>query len=192
MRQIGMIQRRTVDQILSVLMHAKTNYEGGDPVERAYCRAVETTRKQFGVTYQTIGDACRRRLGLERIGELYRLLRRWLVEGDRSGLEHRLSQVTSSTDRARIASFLGGERAPLQANFSQAEAPSETFSFRLEHAKAKQLRVLAEVRGVSVPMLLATLVSQILKERTLETIRDQLKSLSPEDQRKLLAEIPLE
>jgi len=95
-------------QILPLLRFFRSRYRKGQPVHKAYRDAVREVAENTAVTYQTIGDACRRRLGLKKIDELYGLLERW-VGGDAMPLATKLKIASAPPVHAAIDAFFAGE-----------------------------------------------------------------------------------
>ena len=86
-----MMTPKTVEQLLQVFRLFRDNHASGKPLHTSYHDAVREVARLNSVTYQTIGDGCRRRLRLKDINELYELLAAW-VKGDSRGLVQQLKQ----------------------------------------------------------------------------------------------------
>ena len=99
------LRERSVDQLLFLLVKVKDYHRLGFDIETAYKQSVSKTSKQFRVAYQTIGDLCRRRLGLDNIYQFYKILQNW-IDGDPSNLKNLIGNHVSVTDRKRINNFL--------------------------------------------------------------------------------------
>jgi hypothetical protein len=169
-----MIKIGTVRQIFEVLQTFNSNYGSGDSINRAYQRAVRTIADKHKVTYQTIGDGCRRRLHLDDIDQLYTLLRNW-TEGDHKPL---LSQLRSSahpnTHKEILDFFATHSSSSAQIKISTPTGknePTEVFSFRIGQKDARMLRALAEVDGLPLAEFIAKLVSDSLGDRLTEFAR---------------------
>src|SRR5688572_19600734 len=99
-----MMTVKTVQQLLQVFRLFRDNHASGKPLHRSYHDAVRDVARLHSVTYQTIGDGCRRRLRLKDIGELYELLAAW-VKGDPHGLIQQLKQNSDLSTHAEIDQF---------------------------------------------------------------------------------------
>ena len=99
-----MLEPSSLEQMFFVLRTFKLRYSAGDDVEEAYRGAVDQASRHFGVTYQTIGDLCRRRLGLAQIDEFYGLLRQW-VSGSSMQLRDLIKRYTEPAYHCEIDSF---------------------------------------------------------------------------------------
>jgi len=106
-----MLERRTIEQILAVLNDFKTFFDQGNSIPRAYRRAVKATAQKYNVRYQTIGDACRRRLGCEMVEGFYKLLQEW-VRGEPWGLRDLLLKHASPDDRPAVFDLFKQDDAP--------------------------------------------------------------------------------
>ena len=161
-----MMRQQTVDQLLQVFRLFRENFAGGMPLRKAYREAVREVANLYGVTYQTIGDGCRRRLKLEYIRELYDLLQTW-VDGDPGPLMTQFKSASDPSTHDEIADFFGAaSRAPgRHGPPGVPEARIASFSFQLGERDARMLRALAEIEGTSPPELLERLVASAVAER---------------------------
>jgi len=174
-----MMTPQTVQQLLQVFRNFRDNHASGKPLHRSYQEAVRTVARNHSVTYQTIGDGCRRRLRLNEINELYELLAAW-VKGDSRGLMRQLKDNSDPAAHPDIEQFFADGTAtsvdvkrPSPKGPSQEE--SETFSFRLPARDARMLRALAELEGVSVGELTAREVSAAVRDRMTAVARGIVK-----------------
>jgi len=175
-----MITSQTVQQLLQVFRNFRDNHASGMPLHRSYREAVHTVADAHSVTYQTIGDGCRRRLRLNDIGELYELLASW-VKGDSRGLVRQLKENSDPSVHAEIDQFFSGAQSALTENKKASSKisshdESETFSFRLPARDARMLKALAELEGVSVGELTARVVSEAVRDRMTVVARSIVKS----------------
>lgn len=160
---------QTVQQLLQVFRIFRENLERGIPLHRSYHEAVRSVAQSYSVTYQTIGDGCRRRLRLNDISELFALLSAWL-QGDPNRLVHQLKVNSESSAHAEIDRFFTEgtvvtsqkQKAPIKALASN---DFETISFRLLRNDARMLRALAELEGVSVGVVIGGLISESVRPR---------------------------
>lgn len=162
----------TVRQILDVLKVFYDNQRKGLSLSRSYQDGVRKVAHENGVTYQTIGDGCRRRLRLKDINEFYNLLGKW-TKGDPSGLIEQLKKNSYSNIHPEILAFFESYQPCQAAAGTDATAmlPSpktEVFSVELNEKDARILRAIAEVEGASVSDMLTSLLGKCLKARMKE------------------------
>jgi hypothetical protein len=171
-RENIMMTRGTVRQILQVLKVFHDNQANGLSISRSYQDGVRKVAHENGVAYQTIGDACRRRLRLEDINELLHLLDRW-TKGDSNPLIEQLKKNSSSNIHSEILTFFENyvshqnEVGPDAIN-EQRPAKSEIFSVTLNEKDARMLRAIAEIEGVAVSEVLTSLAGKCLKAKMKE------------------------
>ncbi len=164
-----MMKCQTVDQLLLVFRSFREKYARGKPLHKAYQEAVREVADGHAVTYQTIGDGCRRRLKLGNISELYALLARW-VEGDPEPLAKIFKAASDPLAHDDITEFFGS-----YANFAVAGGRdvrpagsvggSDSFFLRLPERDARMARALAEIEGISTPELLSRLLGAAVVEK---------------------------
>lgn len=164
-----MMTPSTVHQLLQVFRLFRDNHAGGVALHRSYHEAVRTVARNHSVTYQTIGDGCRRRLELNNINELYAILSAW-VRGDSRALILQLKEHSDPAAHSEIDKFFSTTEPTASPKTKQSvmAAPKdepETVSFRLQARDARILRALAELEGVSVGELTAGVVSEEVRKR---------------------------
>jgi uncharacterized protein len=182
-----MMKHQTVNQVLQVFRLFRERYAAGEPLHKSYRRAVREVAKLHDLSYQTIGDGCRRRLKLSNIRELYDLLRHWM-DGRPGPLMEQLKSACDPSTHDEIADFFGtsSSAAPTvakQASPSLPEAKFTTFSFRLRDKDARMLRALAEIEGVSPPELIGDLVGSAVVERMKRVAEAMLRESKTPDYR---------
>lgn len=150
---------QTVEQLLLVFRSFRERYARGKPLHKAYQEAVREVADGHAVTYQTIGDGCRRRLKLNSIRELYALLACWM-EGDPEPLAKQLKAASDPSAHDDITEFFGSEARP-----ATSDNRFDTFSMRLPERGARMARALAEIEGVSTSELLSRLVESAVAEK---------------------------
>ncbi len=175
-----MMTSQTVQQLLQVFRKTRDNHTSGMPLHRSYQEAVRSVADAHSVTYQTVGDGCRRRLGLNNISELYELLAAW-VKGDSRGLVRQLKESSDSESHAEIEQFFsGGDAVPSEIRKASPKTPShdetETFQFRLAERDARMLRALAELEGISAPEIIARTVTAAVRDRMAVIARGIVKN----------------
>lgn len=98
------LTHNSVQQLLMVLEDTARNTHHGTPLPAAYHEAVRHVADRHGVTYQTIGDLCRRRLALSDIDEFVQLLHKWL-RGDGESLRRLIKKQSSPATHSMVDSF---------------------------------------------------------------------------------------
>lgn len=175
-----MMTPQTVQQLLQVFRAFRGNHRSGMPLHRAYQEGVRAVADAHSITYQTVGDGCRRRLGLNDIAELYELLASW-VKGDPCGLVRQLKEHSDPTAHSEIEQFFsGGDAAPVEIKKaspkSAATDETEVFQFRLPARDARMLKALAELEGVSASELIGNTISAAVRDRMAAVARGIIKN----------------
>jgi hypothetical protein len=169
-----MINRKTVRQILEVLTLFKVKHANGDPLSVARQEAVREVAHRYSVAYQTIEDACRRRLKLNDISEFDTLLQDW-IGGEYLRLINQLTSRASSTTHDDIATFFREHTASPERPQENTAADADTsqhedFTISVSLNDARKLRAIAEIRGIDR----TTLFNQIMSR----AIRDEMKAFA--------------
>jgi hypothetical protein len=160
-----MLKSKSVEQLFAVLNRFKVRYSGGESVPKAHQGAVDDVRRDYDVTYQTIGDLCRRRLGLKSINEFHSLLEKWL-SGDYMPLMEILKKNTKEKNNQKISEFFGVTSGPsFQRDVPKLDLQDESFTFRLRANIAKKLKVLSVMGGESLPAWLSKTICQVVEEQ---------------------------
>jgi hypothetical protein len=164
-----MLDPKSLRQVLEVLRDARSYYSGGDSLERGIQMAIRQIAKAYNVRYQTIGDGCRRRLGLQDISEFRKLVKDW-IDGDGRGLIDVLKRHTNQGNLKIIEGFFQESQKEIRESVARPIKPSTfedsrltVFSFRLPNEEAKNLRALAALEEKTIPEWIAGLVSDALK-----------------------------
>lgn len=168
-----MLEPNSVDQILRVLDLLRQNRRLGFDTPAACSRAIQQVAKEAGVRYQTIGDGCRRRLGLVDMSEFHRLADEWL-KGDGNRLAAVIRRSAASSAASRVASFFatGGAAvkavdAPVGASASRGGAVGIQSPIKLtvEDADARMLRVVAQLEGREPALVAVDLLRIGMRDR---------------------------
>jgi len=169
-----MLEMKSIEQIIAVMKKFWARHSGGDPVVKAYQCAVDHVSKQYGVAYQTIGDLCRRRLGLKSVNDLYNLLERWTV-GDPQALMQTLMENSATEGHHVIRDFFGQE---IQDGVKAPSKGSEPFSVRLSAAEARKLRAMLMVKDESLSEWLSKKVSELVNREYRLWVADEADRIS--------------
>lgn len=143
-----MLRRESARQVLQVADQTRKNYQAGIPVRHACQQAIREVAKRYGVSYQTIGDGCRRRLRLDQIRDFHVLVQKWL-DGNPKPLQQQLLDNADANCHADIQQFFGA--TDIQSSDSEkiskqnTGAAMETFLVDLPRADALRLRFLCTV-----------------------------------------------
>ena len=150
-----MLEPNSVDQVLRVLDLFRQNKRLGFDTVAACSRAIQQVAKEAGVRYQTIGDGCRRRLGLVDMTEFHRLAEEWL-SGDDTRLVAVLKRNSSPAAASKIGAFFNAARgatkvagaSPLPAKTRVETRPIHSpVNLTVDDADARMLRVVAQLEG---------------------------------------------
>jgi hypothetical protein len=166
-----MLEMKSVEQIVAVLKRFHARQQAGDPIDKAYQQAIEEVSRQYRVAYQTIGDLCRRRLGLQAIHEFYDLLEKWTL-GDPRPLAELLRRHTGVEGRQQIdAFFFEGVAAPAVPVSDNVES----ISVSLKVSQARKLKAMLLVKGVPVSDWLSRNVSRLIDEEYKGWVAEEAK-----------------
>jgi hypothetical protein len=153
-----MLTRQSVEQILRVIELISQRYGRGHIISKAYTDAVTQVASEYNVRYQTIGDACRRRLGLEEISEFVDLVQAWQVNGTedlkkviREAIDPRYSNIV---DQFFVASQGNDQDDPLRG----ADIHEVEYTVKLGTVDARNLRALATLLGKDVEKIIPDLI----------------------------------
>ncbi|MBI5394813.1 MAG: hypothetical protein HZA91_05895 [Verrucomicrobia bacterium] len=164
-----MITQTTVDQLLEVLRLFRENYERGSGIEAAYQAAVRAVADKYSVTYQNIGDGCRRRLRLNDIHEFFGLLAEWMRDNPAKLANQLKSNAVSATHRQITDFFVMfpavSERSPREGSGVMVEAETESFSVRLPKRISRMLRALSELKGKPAAEMIKDIIATEVEER---------------------------
>ncbi len=160
------LRSRTVDQILEVIDIAKVRYLSGSSITSAINAGIKEVAKSYHTSYQTIGDACRKRLGFHDMEEFKVVLLKYFA-GNPTEIISVLKEHTDHELQGKINQYFFRDYnlrqiiadEDKQGNSSQQN--SEVFTFRLDSETSKRLIMLVTYKGIS----LSEWVSNTLKIR---------------------------
>lgn len=160
------MRQETLEQILKVISLAAQRYSIGDRVDRSYQYGVNRVSQEYGIAYQTIGDACRRRLGLDHVGEFKTMLKACL-EGDPSQLRDVLQRKTSRFYHDKINDFFsklknGGATTEIKAKKPETFDP---YTVQLKKSDSDILKALAQLLNGEPEEVLADVAVEAIKDR---------------------------
>ncbi len=160
------MELKTLEQILKVISLTSKHYSSGNGIDRSYQYGVNRVCQEYGVAYQTIGDGCRRRLGLADISEFKRMLQAAL-EGDPSQLRELLLHRASRSYHDRINDFFAGlakSEAMAEVKLKEQDV-SISYTIQLTKIDADVLKALSHLLGGKPEQILADVAVQAIKER---------------------------
>jgi hypothetical protein len=162
------MRQETLEQILKVISLAAQRYSIGDGIDRSYQYGVNRVSQEYKIAYQTIGDACRRRLGLDHVGEFKTMLKACL-EGDPTQLRDVLMRKTSRFYHDKINDFFsklrnGGATTEIKAKKPDTFVP---YTVQLKKSDSDILKALAQ--------LLSGEPEEVLADVAVEAIKDRMK-----------------
>jgi len=143
---------------------------------------IDYVRKSYNVTYQTIEDGCRRRLGLTSIDDFRRMLSEYF-NGNPTNIKSTLLEHTDIDLHNKIQDYFGGgvisvvktghkvQEQPFTKHIP--EKTTEVFSFRLDEETSKKLRLLLGYNGIST----SEWISKIVTMKVNEDLQELLKLL---------------
>jgi len=149
------LRSRTVDQILEVIEISKTRYLSGASITSSINVGIKEVAKSYQTTYQTIGDACRKRLGYNDIEELKNVLLEYF-SGNPTKIISVLKERTDPELHGKINNYFFRNYNIRQIitdenkhkNISRQN--SEVFTFRLDSETSKILKMLVAYKGTSL------------------------------------------
>jgi hypothetical protein len=173
-----MLRRESIEQILKVLKRFQIRQRTSHSVIRAYQGAVEDVRKEYDVAYQTIGDLCRRRLGLDSINEFYNYLEKWVV-GDPKPLVQLLCRHAESEGQHLVRDFFQVSCDLPPVPRSENSEDSEVFSIQVKDTQARKLKAMSMVKGISVSDWLSRCVAELIEEEYKKWLATEARQVLP-------------
>jgi len=161
----------TLEQILKVIAVTSRRHDFGDGIDRSYQYAVNQVSREYGVAYQTIGDACRRRLGLDSIGEFQAMLKSAL-NGHPEELRGVLIRGTSPFHYNRINDFFSKLKNG-ETKMEIMEDKTDRFiryTIQLSKNDSDVLRALSQLLGDEPEKILAEIAVVAIKDRMKKTV----------------------
>ena len=165
------MRQDTLEQILKVISLASQHYKVGEGIDHSYQYGVSRVSKEYGIAYQTIGDACRRRLGLDNVGEFKTMLKECL-EGDPRKLRDVLMHKTSKFYHDKIDDFfskLKNGGTVITINTKEPET-FVSYTIQLKKSDADILKALAQLLNDNPEKVLAEVAVGAIKEKMKKTV----------------------
>lgn len=168
---------KTLQQILDVLKYTRYNYHSGKALTNSYQDAISRVANESGVTYQTIGDGCRRRLKLDSIGEFSELIRKWL-NGDPNPMIEVLKSQTHKRLHPQIDAFFNDNTGSVNNDNLIIEKPTtkeETtveFTFELKETDHRYLKAICEIEDIDEVEMIENIISDGIKNRMRKLVQN--------------------
>jgi len=165
-----MLESHSVGQVLRVLELLRRHHRLGLNTRSACSRAIQEVADENAVRYQTIGDGCRRRLGLTDITKFHELVDGWL-EGNAEPLARAIRQSSTQSAWPRIDAFFSdssmvrknGEQHPSNAAITPAN--SKAIRITLDDTELRRLHALAQLEAKDPTDLAVELLSAGVRAR---------------------------
>ena len=160
------MREKTVQQVLEVLQITRKNHQFGEPTHKALQDGIQKVADHYGVTYQTIGDGCRRRLKLRTIDELHILLDKWFG-GDHGPLCSLLRRNSGAQSHRHISCFFADANPEETENLVARPQlrSNEKITVQISERDNAKLEMLADIAGVSQNELAAKLLATSIAEK---------------------------
>ncbi|MCC6145638.1 MAG: hypothetical protein IT368_17665 [Candidatus Hydrogenedentes bacterium] len=183
---------KSLSQVLAVLGTLQNLYQSGQSAEQALRNAIDKTRKDLGVSYTTVRDACTRGLGMG-VDEFRDLAERY-VQGDPTALLKAIQQRTQDIQvHAMVQEILnvkpvafGLGAIGLSLTATKDVPGTVAMTFRVTENQAQHLRAIAKRERKDISALLHNIVRDYIQQRTQEELSEQFSHLSPDEQQQLL------
>lgn len=161
-----MMREKTVKQVLRVLEITRKNHQLGKPSQKALQDAIRKVADDDEVTYQTIGDACRRRQGLGTIDEFHILLDKWFG-GDHGPLCSLLMRNSEAQSHRHISCFFDDANREGTRKLVDEPRPGSNGKIivQISESDNAKLEMLADIAGVSRNELAAKLLATSIVEK---------------------------
>lgn len=155
----------TLEQILKVIELAARRYSIGGGIDRPYQYGVKRVSEEYGIAYQTVGDACRRRLGLDDIAQ-FKIMLKTCLEGDPIQLRDLLLRKNSHY-HDKINAFFIRFKNDGNAQKIKEENPDTFISYNVQLRKndSDVLRALAQILNGEPEKIFVDVAMEAIKDR---------------------------
>lgn len=158
-----MLTSKTLQQILDVLKYSEYNHNSGRSITSSYQTAINRVAKEYDVTYQTIGDGCRRRLELRRIDEFRDLISKWL-NGNEEPLVKVLKRKTPTRLHSKIDDFFKSKQITNEKEFEKRENKI-SLKINIGESENRYLKALSQIEGKEETDIISSIISDGIKDR---------------------------
>ncbi|HKQ07642.1 MAG TPA: hypothetical protein VJ464_21125 [Blastocatellia bacterium] len=164
------MRTKTIDQVLKVIHVAKERYKLGHGIDDAYGYAVNHVAREYNRTYQTIGDGCSRRLGLDDVSEFRRMLKS-AFDGNDGNLRRLLKSKTTPEHSSKIDESFSLLQSGANGR-SRLPDVHITYTIQLPKADSDVLKALAQLQNRQPDELLAEVAAQAVKEKMKRAVNE--------------------
>jgi hypothetical protein len=183
---------KSLSQVLAVLGTLQSLYQSGQSAEQALRNAMDKTRKDLGVSYTTVRDACTRGLGMG--ADEFKDLAERYVQGDPTALLKAIQQRTQDLKvHAMVQEILnvkpvafGLGAIGLSLTATKDVPGTVPMTFRVTENQAEHLRAIAKRERKDISTLLQQVVRDFIHHKTQEELSETFSHLTPEEQQQLL------
>ncbi|MCX5889544.1 MAG: hypothetical protein NTY36_08835 [Deltaproteobacteria bacterium] len=177
-----MLTQESLDKILEVLEKMKVFYGNGlYSLEEARHNATKEVAKKYDITYQTMEDGYRRRLGLKNIHEFHIMLEEW-IKGDAKSLISLLETHTDKANHMRIHEFFDGDKTLISNNKTDLKKPILIY---LSNDVYNHLIVISK-QGKKAAEWLSEKCEVMINDEYLNYVKNEIGKLTEEQKKKLL------
>ena len=176
-----MLTIESLEKIFEVLAKIKVFYEKGYPLEKARHRATEEVSKHHGITYQTIEDGYRRRLGLRNIHEFQVMIEDW-IRGNSKSLINLLTIHTDKANHMRLYEFFESDKTIMPIKETANNKPIILY---LNNELYDQMKLIAKQKGKTDSEWLSEKCELIITDEYVNYVKNEIGKLTEEQKRKL-------
>lgn len=176
-----MLTQESLDKILEVLEKMKVFCGNGYSLEEARHKATKEVAKKYDITYQTMEDGYRRRLGLKNIHEFHIMLEKW-IKGDAKSLISLLETHTDKTNHMRIHVFFEGDKILISNIKTELKKPILIY---LSNDVYNHLMLISK-QGKKASEWLSEKCELIINDEYLNYVKNEIEKLTDEQKKRLL------
>jgi hypothetical protein len=176
-----MLTQESLDKIFEILEKIKLFYGNGYSLEEARHKATKEVAKKYGITYQTMEDGYRRRLGLRNIHEFHIILEEWIKE-DAKSLISLLETHTDITNHMRIHKFFEGDKILISNNKTELKKPILIY---LANDVYNQLMLISK-QGKKAAEWLSEKCEVMISDEYVNYVKNEIGKLTEEQKKRLL------
>lgn len=161
-----MITQNSLEQILDVISSFKSYILLGNSLSTSRQQATKNVAIKNKVTYQTIGDLCRRRLNLTTTEDFNVLLKK-IIEGNSGELMDLLILSTHPTQHGTIREYFHNLKMPRLSlnNGNDKIQTHEIIEIELPFESARLIKAYAELKGATVSIVINNIIVPIIKTK---------------------------
>lgn len=180
-----MLTQESLEKIFEVLAKIKIFHANGYPLEKARHKATEEVARKYGITYQTIEDGYRRRLGLRNIHEFQIMLEEW-IRGDSKNLTSTLEMKTDKINHMRVHQFFKNDTKVV---INKKSAKNKSILINLTDDIYNKIMILSKQSRKASSEWLTAKIEQIISDEYLIYWENEIRKLPNEQKERLLQSI---